>query len=261
MMKINYPTSDEARGLLLDTVLERRTEIPESQPNPLGDSTVTHIGNTRDDLQDGVRTRDTAKTAQTAATEALKVIRRPLALGIRHFHSNHRMLIKRGLADPSERGRFGLDAGNLHVPLLNTDAQIAIAVDAVLTGEEARREAGNVPITMPSQEDMQAFKTTFTGKKKLQAEKKLAYDRAQNTLELIRKQADRLIRNLYRTLSVFFKNQGLSNADVRRILREWGFKFRSDSGEPVDEEENTEGAPEGNIESVGDEPEGTEEAA
>ena len=253
IIKIKYPTSDEARGLLLSTVEERGTAIPESDPNPLDDATITSVGDGRDDLQDAVVARDTTKTAQMAATEEFKVVRRPMVLAIKHYHANHKMFIRRDLADPSERGRFGLDASHLRLPLLNTDANIAIAMNAVLTGEAARREAGNVPIAHPSPEDMQTLKTAFTGKERVQSEKKLAFDQAQNALELIRKQVDQLIRNLYRSLTVFYKNQGLSNPDVRRILREWGFSFRSDTGEPVDEEEN--------LEAAGDDSEGSEEAA
>ena len=253
MIKVKYPTSDEARGVLFDTVLERRAAIPEGEPNPLADSFVTNISDARDDLSDGVSSRDTAKSGQVAATGALVEARKPTALGIRHYHANHRMFIKRGLSDPAERAHFGLDTSNLRVPLLNTDEQIAIALNAVLNGEDARRDDGNVPIPIPSPEDLQTLKTTFSGKMTLQAEAKLAYNEAQNALELLRKEVARLIRVIYGTLKLFYKSQGRTNADVRRILREWGFSFVSDSGEPVDEEQN--------LELSGDDPEGSEEAA
>ena len=142
-----------------------------------------------------------------------------------------------GEAPASDWTRYGLPANTSKLPPLRAVAQLRDMSQKIIDAESARRTVeGAVPITMPTQETFALARASFIAQADLYSNKKLAFDQAQDSLEAPRKQLRGMLRGAYRTLVTFYRNQGISMPDIRRIAREWGFTFRSNPGEPPEEE-------------------------
>ena len=237
MPHIVIPTSDTGMVRLAKDINIQYNAVPEGDPNPYGSGFISTLDDKKDELKDGVDAKDTARTEQKTAKEALEPLQGTIQQKSKHYFSNLDWLMRQGEAPASDWTRYGLNANNTRLPPLRTVAQLRDMSQKIIDAEAARRTVeGAVPITMPTQEAFALARTNFVAQADLFSNKKLAFDQAQDSLEAPRKQLREILRAAYRTLATFYRNQGMSMPDIRRIAREWGFTFRSSPNDPPEEE-------------------------
>ena len=236
MPTINYPTSDINWKALFSTIGNKNSAIPVGQPRPLSDSFATNISDKKDDLGGDIVTRDQTKEAQLGATRLMDALELKGAKMLKHYWSSIRWAIRRGEEPPEIWARLEGNMAHLRFPKIESLADMKRLIDLVIAVENERRTAEKPPISFPDITDFEAIKTELTAQMAAHTAAKDAYDAAQDALENLRREIKEIGKAAYRTIYVFFKNQGFSDPDVRRKMREWGFTYRTLPGEPPEEE-------------------------
>lgn len=173
--------------------------------------------------------RGSARSAQTAATAAIRPQRRKMELYVSHFIMGLNNAIEREELAKADRGYYQLKTGKRSRPLLNTDARLKQWADNIIAGEAKRVAAGGVPLSNPSAAQVEAQLNLFIPLIQELTTRKDAYDGAQEAVAALWAEADDIIADVWDEVLFHFRKDPAPSR--RRKAREWGVVYLPTKGE------------------------------
>ena len=144
-------------------------------------------------------------------------------LYISHFIQVANMAIKREELPPSTRAYFGLSENQQKVPALNTEKEIIKWGEILIEGENKRTLKGHSPITNPTvalvRVQYEKFLEAYNYRQTLQKN----IDREQDKVVQLRKDADKLILDLWNETENYYKD--LKEDEKREKAKEYGVVY------------------------------------
>jgi hypothetical protein len=122
-------------------------------------------------------------------------------------------------------------------PVMNNRRERLLMAEAVIAGEAEAVAAGYAPIAAPTILELQAvYDDAMAQAGDLPLADK-AYDEAQAAIATLRPDADRLIKAA--RAAILYATYEMDQSSQRRVLRNYGARYYYDSGETVDDGDDT----------------------
>lgn len=168
---------------------------------------------------------------QTSATTALDLAGDKLRTTLSHFIQVFQFGVARGVFSPSGRAVYDLSVNEETVPSLTAEADLLLWADRVIKGDPRRVTNFSEPaMAMPSAADVAAALADYNAELTLQTAAKDSLESEQSDVNLLRPEADQLIRDVWD--EVEFALRQLETTTLRRRAREWGVFYALRPGEP-----------------------------
>lgn len=213
----------------------RKDQVPPMLVIPYTATTITRI----DTFQPQYRLKFQAVTlAKKAQTDLSPLIADALQKAVWYqldFIEALNKAIRRGEFTASDRTLYHLDANDSTLPRITTESDVTTWGENINDGETARIAGGGAPITFPSLAQVNTAVAAFNTLNAQQAVAKMLYDTAQEELEVLNPEADKLILKMWNETETAF-DEG-DKPSMRRKCREWGVVYVPIPGEPISPEE------------------------
>lgn len=154
--------------------------------------------------------------------EYLKV-QKKAKLYISHFIQVVNMAIMRGDLPESERSFFGIHDDMTRLPILNSESDIIKWGEKLIHGESLRKAKALSPITNPTIAVVRVRYEQFLDSYKFQKTLQKNYQRSQEHLANIRKEADDIILNVWNEVEKTYAS--LSEEDRRNKAEKYGLSY------------------------------------
>jgi hypothetical protein len=160
------------------------------------------------------------QTAHTPTKNAAVNEARTLA---NHFIQVFNLGVARGKYRKAHRANYGLDTDSDRVPDMLKESLVLYWCKAIVTGDAARVAAGGLPMANPDAGEVQAAATAAQAAIITQSTLHLNLNNAQEALEALNKEADRLIRRIWNEVETFYSEE--SPSSMRDKARAWGLLY------------------------------------
>jgi hypothetical protein len=189
-----------------------------------------------------VSERADALGKQTAVTIALNAAGVKLRLVASHFFQVFQFGVARGIFSPSGRASYELSVNEETVPNLDSESDLLLWTDRIIKGD-ARRIAnfGEPAMEMPTAAEVDAALSAYNTALALQTAAKDTLESEQSDVNLLRPEADKLIRDAWDEIE--FSLRKLDPPTLRRRAREWGVFYALRPGEPEEPATETPATP------------------
>jgi hypothetical protein len=219
------PISDEGRLRALNAAKRKNDSIP------LVDQFLTAQTKTRLDTQQplfqtAMQKRSNALAEQGGSTALVNTAFTGGYNYISHFIQVFNFGIVRGKYPANHRAFYNLDISSDKLPVLRSEEDIATWGMRISEGDAARVAAGGVAMANPSAVEVAAALASFNTENTSQSGLKDAYDTAQEVVEVLREEADGVIKRVWNEVETFYSEE--TPASKRRNAREWGIVYLSD---------------------------------
>ncbi|MBK5284686.1 MAG: hypothetical protein JJE25_04735, partial [Bacteroidia bacterium] len=224
------PNSDQTRDRALTSAKTRKDNVapPDMAITP---ATIARLNVIQPDFKDKMQLRSDAERDQTTAGRIVNKAKRFAIMFISHFIQVFNFGVKREVYPAEDRNFYQLPVDNDNLPDINTEAEITQWGGRIVTGDVNRLAAGGAPMTNPKATDVGLKVTAFDTANNDQANKKLAYDHAQEAVDALRTEADGVIKKVWDEVETFYNEETPSS--MRRKAREWGVIYISDILETI----------------------------
>ncbi len=228
MSSRRLPNSNPSRYNALRTVTERIAVTPPAQV-PLTGGTQARLALFFPDYKTKYLAVESGLTAQGNFTTQVKTAKQQSIYFASDFIDAMQNAVRRGTLDASVRALYGLPISKPVRPEILTEQDILDWGDQIHEGETARITAGGAPITYPSLLEVDTAVSNFRNINLQQANAKDTYDIAQQTLDGVNGEADKLILKIWNEIETAF-DEG-NKPSMRRRAREWGVKYVPTAGQ------------------------------
>jgi hypothetical protein len=150
-------------------------------------------------------------------------IQKKAKLYISHFIQVVNMAIQRGDLPEVERSLFGISENMQKLPPLNTESDLITWGEKLIHGEELRKGKGLSPITNPTIAVVRVRYEQFLDAYKSQKTLQKSYQRSQEQLVGLRKEADNIIVSVWNEVEKTFAN--LHDPEKRKKCEEFGLTY------------------------------------
>ncbi len=165
-----------------------------------------------------------AKKAQSVGLMAEKEkMREKVALYCSHFIQVFNMCVKRGEYPAGHRAFYQLDVENDKVPALQLERQVTTVARNIITGEQARIAQGGSPMSRPSADEIEDIFVIYKNLISTGSNAKDALDNAQEDIQRLNKEANGVIKKVWREAEVFYSEQ--KRESMREHARRWGVHY------------------------------------
>jgi len=154
--------------------------------------------------------------------EYIRVLKKA-KLYISHFIQVVNMAIQRGDLPFSERSYFGMSDSMTKLPLLNSESDVITWGEKLLHGEDLRRAKGLSPITNPTSALVKVRYEQFLDGYKFQKTLQKNYQRSQEYLAGLRKEADSIILKIWNEVEDTFSK--MTDEEKRIHSNEYGVSY------------------------------------
>jgi len=216
------PNTDAARLRALRIAEEKGKEIP---PFKLAFSQTTYnklISFLPHFEKSYIETRKAYQLQVEKNKEYINLLKKA-RIYISHFIQVFNMAIQRGELSPSERKYFNIDEDDNTVPDLNSEEDVLKWGELIINGEYKRMQDRKALITNPTiavvKVRYEKFKEAYYYQKTLQKNFKRLHD----NLEVLRKEADEIISNIWDEVENYYKN--LPAEEKRSLCKEYGIIY------------------------------------
>ncbi|MCB9205512.1 MAG: hypothetical protein H6603_11085 [Flavobacteriales bacterium] len=227
------PRTDEERASALNMAKKRKDEVPATEV-PMSAATVARLDLAQPDLKQRMQARANALSAQAEATAAIEPERSRTRMYISHFFQAFNNGVARGMFPPAHRAYYKLDVSSEAVPPLDSVESITTWGSNLLEGDAERLLNGGAPMAMPTAAEVQAVYDNFLTATGIQADRKQAYDTAQEKVAAMRSDADSLILRMWNEIEAAYSEEDAPSK--RRKARQWGVVYISSPGEGLEKE-------------------------
>jgi len=222
------PQSNKARLSAIRVVKDRKDATPPALV-PLMGGTQTQL-DTFHPIYNGLMLAvGSARALQTEQSAVTTPLRNAARLWVGHGYQALINAVIRKQFSASVLGHYLLPSTAKGAPDMGTEQAIIDAFNAYEAGEAARVAAGGMAISFPAGTDISTHVSDFRAANLIQAERKDAYDNAQEALAAQNPEADRLILKLWNEIEAAF-DKG-DKPSMRRKAREWGVIYVPSPGE------------------------------
>ena len=222
------PNSNPTRYNAQRTVAERIAVTPPAQI-PITAATQARLALFFPDYKIKYLAVEAALTGQGNLTQQVKTAKQQAIYFVDDFIDAMQNAVKRGTFQASVRALYGLPITKPQRPAIITEQDILDWGDQVHEGETTRIAAGGIPIGFPTLAEVDAAVGNFRTLNLQQAAAKDTYDSAQEALDALNAEADRLILKIWNEIETAFDEGNKSS--MRRRAREWGVKYVPTAGQ------------------------------
>lgn len=227
------PRTDEERASALNLAKKRKDEVPAAEV-PMSGSTVSRLDTAQPTFRQALIDRGTALREQAAATAATDPERARLRMFISHFFQSFNNAVARGMFIAEDRAYYQLDINSDAVPPLDSDEKLVTWAGNLLSGDAQRVAAGGEAMAMPTAAEVQVVFDQFQTVSGTLADRKAAYDAAQERVASLRADADSLIVRMWNEIEAAYSEDAAPSK--RRKARQWGVVYISSPGEGTEKE-------------------------
>lgn len=222
------PRTNQARQSALRSCKERNDFTPPAD-SPLSATTTSNLNTGYPIYLNRLNTASNAKSNQTQQSALVVQLRDSARLWVSHGFQALINACLRGSFPNGVKNQYGLALDARAIPDMGTEQAILDAALAYETGESARTLAGGAPITFPSQMDITGAVNAFRNANLQQSVLKTAYDTAQEAVNELNPDADKVILRMWNEIETAFDTG--DKPSMRRKAREWGVVYIPTSGE------------------------------
>ena len=168
--------------------------------------------------------------AQTA-TVAKNPFLHTLKLFCKSFIGVFNFGVERGKYPANHRPYYGIDGNNSNLPDLSREEEITSLATSIITGDPLRVAAGGANMANPSAAEVGAKNTALLPLLAASSNAKDALDIAQEAVERMNVEADKVIKKVWDEVETFFNEE--TPESKRANAREWGVVYVSDTDTPL----------------------------
>ena len=196
------------------------------------------------DFDDRFRSR--AEAMRDAKERQMQIVKQNrdtfpvLRTHVRQYFQNLNYLIRAGLANASERKRFGIAAEDGTLPEIKSMDQLIMWGSRVWKGEQKRVGLGGHAVTMPSPQELDIRIKAFAGHVALSVKRDHDYTLERLEMQKLRTEGSRLMTRLYANIWFYFSHQDMPVELIREECRKYGMIFTNTETGEVLEDENVE---------------------
>jgi hypothetical protein len=216
------PNTDAARHKALTSAFENGRELPPFKL-AFSQSTFQRVQSFLPALEKAMYEAKQAYINQVRKNKEYLRVQKKAKLYISHFIQVVNMAIQRGDLPENERSFFGMHDDITRLPLLNSEADIIKWGEKLIHGENLRKAKALSPITNPTIAVVRVRYEQFLDAYKFQKTLQKNYQRAQEYLASMRKEADEIILNVWNEVEKTFEN--LPEDDRREKAKKYGLSY------------------------------------
>jgi hypothetical protein len=162
-----------------------------------------------------------AKKAQSVGLMAEKEkMREKVAMYCSHFIQVFNMCVRRGEYPAGHRAIYQLEVENEKLPPLQLERQVTTVARNIIAGEQARVAQGGAPMSRPSADEIEDIFVVYKNLISTGSNAKDALDNAQEDVQRLNKEANAVIKKVWREAEVFYSEQ--PRPSMREHARRWG---------------------------------------
>lgn len=218
------PSTNIGRFSALDAA-KRKLDSTDAADIVLSANTISRLNILYPLYKEAYETRTAVLGIQTSATEAANQDRSNSRTYISHFVQVFNLGVERKKYPAEHRSFYGLGINNGSVPTLTAEADILLWGNNLIKGDAKRLAAGGEPMSNPSIAELETVYNKMLQSIDAQSSKKDTYDKAQEALETLNPEADKLILRIWNEIDTAYDEH--EAASRRRKAREWGVVYSS----------------------------------
>ncbi len=216
------PNTDAARRKALTIAFEKGREIPPFKL-AFSQSTFRRIQSFLPSFEKAMYETKQAYLNQVKKNKDYLKVQKKAKMYISHFIQVVNMAISRGDLSENERNTLGMNDYHSKLPVLNSEADLIKWGEKLIHGENLRKAKALSPITNPTIAVVRVRYEQFLDGYKYQKILQKSYQRAQEHLASMRKEANEIIRDIWNEVEETFKN--LSEEEKRVKAEEYGLSY------------------------------------
>ncbi len=224
------PDSTPTRRAALKTAKAKRTSSPIAT-DVLRATTITALDTKQPVFETKCAAIDVAIVNATTANALKDKTKADLHLHSSHFIMVFNLMVRRGKAQPQDRGYYGLDISSEALPPMDTEAELKQVAENIVTGEANRVAAGGTAMSNPTAAEVGTLLTAWYPLLDAASEKGDLLDAAREQISDHTDEIDQLILRLWDEVESYYNNETIESK--RANSREWGVTYES-SGKPTD---------------------------
>ena len=191
--------------------------------NPLTQRTKDRLNAIKPLYDSKIKDMTAKKGASVTLMAEKEKLRIKTAMYCSHFLQVLNLCIKRGEYNPSVRALYNIPVENDRLPALQVERSICSVAKNIIKGEQIRIAAGGVPMDRPSAAEVEAIYTVYQNLINTGSNAKDALDNAQEEVQRHNKEANGVIKKVWREVEVFYNEQ--SRESMRNHARRWGVVY------------------------------------
>lgn len=165
-----------------------------------------------------------AKKAESVGLMAEKEkLREKVAMYCSHFIQVFNMCVRRGEYLAAHRTAYQLDIENEKLPPLQLERQVTTVAENIIKGEQLRVAQGGSPMSRPSADEIEDIFVIYKNLISTGSNAKDALDNAQEDVQRLNKEANGVIKKVWREAEVFYNEQ--PRPSMREHARRWGVEY------------------------------------
>lgn len=235
MPQRKLPYSNAKRYRALRVAKTRKDLVPPPLVIPFLTATITRLDTFYPQYKTKFLAVANALSAQTTLTAQVDAAEQTAKYFIWDFLDAVIRATRRGTFEKTVLNAYHLALENPRVPALSTEQEIIDWGDFINEAETTRIAGGGTPVGFPTLAQVNGAVNNFNTLNGQQAAVKEAYDTAQEELEALNPEADKLILKLWNEIEAAF-DEG-DKPSMRRKAREWGVVYVPLPGEAPSPEE------------------------
>lgn len=216
------PNTDAARHKALRTAFQKGREIPPFKL-AFSQSTLRQIQSFLPLFEKAMYETKQAYSNQVKKNKDYLKVQKKAKMYISHFIQVVNMAIIRGDLSDDVREFFGMHDDNYKLPVLNSEADLIKWGEKLIHGENLRKAKALSPITNPTIAVVRVRYEQFLDAYKYQKTLQKNYQRSQEHLANMRKDANEIICNIWNEVEETFKK--LTEEEKRSKAEEYGLAY------------------------------------
>jgi hypothetical protein len=222
------PETHDDRLKALKLAQAKRDSVPATS-NPLTAATNTRLTNMAIDFDGKMNAISIATGAYTSGTPGKSEAGDTLRTFISHFIQVFNLGVARGKYPAAHRTYYNLEVESSALPELTKDSDLLLWANRIVTGDANRLAVGGLPMANPDTAEVAAALAVFSPLHTTQSTLKDALDNAQEALEGILTEADKVIKKVWDELETYYNEE--SDESRRENCREWGMVYVTEGGQ------------------------------
>lgn len=218
------PKSNISRSIALEAA-KRKLDTVSPANNILSSNSISRLNSLCVLYQNATEARAAALGAQTSSTDAANQNRNNTRTYISHFIQVFNLGVERKKYIAEHRSFYGLGINNNAVPPLTSESDILLWGNNLIKGDPERISAGGAPMDNPDIAELTLVYNKMLLSIDQQSIQKDAYDQAQEALDALNPEADKLILRIWNEIDTAYDD--LEAPSRRRKAREWGVIYVS----------------------------------
>ncbi len=216
------PETIETRFEALALARNKRDSLPPGT-NPLSAATSMRLDTMSTDYTAKMTAIATSKAPYNAGTPVKNTAGETLRLSTGHFIQVFNLGVARGKYPAAHRSYYNLPVDSSALPDLTKDSDLLLWGNYLVGGDALRVAAGGAAMANPEIMEVDIAKTSFSTLFTAQSTNKDALDVAQESLEAILDETDKVIKKVWDELETFYNEE--TDESRRENCREWGVVY------------------------------------